>query len=220
MRYVQAMKARLCPVVLSLVGSLLLSTTAWPAEAAVASHVFVDVNDPAVAGIRRLGERTIDQVGTTLVLEVRRVLASATPAMAIGMLHLKDYKLPAVAPGKTAVIALRRTSLRVRNPANTPDAADRAALDLIKEQLEQGDPVAKVLVQRVVRPAQPPEWRVYRPLGAMKQCLECHGSTADLAAGVNDALKIFYPHDTAVDYKENDWRGVIRVSIVEPVASK
>jgi cytochrome c5 len=110
--------------------------------------------------------------------------------------------------------------VHVRNPANAPDAADRAALDQIKDQLEQGEPVAKVIVQKVTRPGQPAEWRVYRPLVVIKQCLVCHGESATLAPGVLDALKVFYPHDTAVDYKEGDWRGLLRVTIVVPAAAK
>lgn len=214
------MKARACLVVLSLTCGLLVSSTVWADDAAASPYAFVDPDDPRVAGIRQLGERTIDQAGVALVNEVRRVLASTPPAQAIGALHLKDYKLPAGVAGKPAVTSLRRTSLRVRNPANAPDAADRAALALIKEQLEQGDPVAKVLVQQVALPGQPREWRVYRPLSAMKQCLECHGETVALAPGVTERLKELYPGDAAVDYKDRDWRGLIRVSIVEPAVGK
>ena len=112
--------------------------------------------------------------------------------------------------------AIRRTSLQVRNPANAPDPADLAALELIRGQLENGDDVAKVLVQRVTLPGQPPEWRVYRPLVTLKQCLECHGPTDTLAPGVADTLKVFFPSDQAVNFKAGSWRGLIRASIVEP----
>jgi len=37
---------------------------------------------------------------------------------------------------------------------------------------------------------------------------------------VQDALKIFYPHDNALDYQEGDWRGLMRVTIVDPAAKK
>lgn len=209
------MKARFYPVVLSLALTL-VAFAANRAAAAPPAHAFVDPDTPAVAQIRLLGERTIDQLGNALIMEVRRVLAKSSPALAIGMLHLKDYKLPLSAPGQPVVTAVRRTSLRVRNPANSPDAADQAALDLIMEQLQNGDDVARVLVQRVTLPGQPPEWRVYRPLAALQQCLDCHGKEAALAPGVADTLKVFYPADKAVDYKPGEWRGLIRVSIKEP----
>jgi mono/diheme cytochrome c family protein len=76
-----------------------------------------------------------------------------------------------------------------------------------------------VLVQRVLAPGQLPEWRVYRPLSVMKECLQCHGATAALAPGVADRLKELYPDDTAVGYRPSDWRGLLRVSITDqPVA--
>lgn len=209
------MKARSYPVVLSLACCLVAVSTAWPADAA-SPHSFVNPDDPAVAEIRRLGERTIDQSGNALIGEVRRVLATTSPALAIGALHLKDYKLPAPLPGKPAVTEIRRTSLRVRNPANAPDGADLAALEKIKDQLDDGDEVAKVLVQRVNLPGKPAEWRVYRPLGVLKQCIDCHGPASALAPGVAATLKEFYPKDVAVDYKPGAWRGLLRVSIVEP----
>jgi len=214
------MKARSCPVVLSVLAGLLLTSAGRADEPAVLTHAFFDPADPAVAEIRRLGEWTLDRAGVMMQAEVRRVLADSAPAMAIGVMHLKDYKLPVYAPGKPAVTGLRRTSLHVRNPANAPDAADRAALDRIKEQLDQGEPVAKILVQQVKQTGQPDVWRVYRPLVAMRQCLVCHGSAEALAPGVQDALKVFYPHDTAVNYQEGDWRGLMRVTIVVPATAK
>ena len=214
------MKARSYPVVLSVLLGLMLTSAGRSEEPAVLTHAFFDPADPAVSEIRRLGEWTLDRAGVMMQSEVHRVLADTAPAMAIGVMHLKDYKLPATAPGKPAATELRRTSLQVRNPANAPDAADRAVLELIKGQLDQGDPVSKILVQQVMRPGQSAEWRVYRPLVVIKQCLVCHGETATLAPGVQDALKVFYPRDTAVDYHDGDWRGLMRVTIVVPAAAK
>lgn len=220
MGYDQAMKARSYPVVLSLACGLVLTAPAWAADAAPMTHVFLDPDEPVVAGIRRLGERTIDQAGLTLVNEVRRVLAVTPTVAAISMLHLKNYKLPAATPGDLAVTKLALTSFQVRNPAHAPDEADRAALSVFRGQLERGDPVAKVLVQRVTPTDLPPEWRVYRPLSVMKQCLDCHGTPSTLAAGVAARLKELYPADEAVNYRMGSWRGIIRVSIIDPVASK
>lgn len=210
------MKARSYPVVLSLALLWLAPISCWAADDAASNHTFLDPDDPALAEIRQLGERTIDQAGGAMLTEVRRVLATSAPALAIGMLHLKDYKLPAPTPGRPAVIALKRTSLRVRNPVNAPDSPDLAALEYIKGELEDGDPVPKVLIQRVTLPGMSPEWRIYRPLGLMKQCTDCHGRANVLAPGVADTLKVYFPSDQAVDYKVGEWRGVIRVSIIEP----
>jgi hypothetical protein len=210
------MRARSYPFILSLACGLAAAPAALAADTTSPTSVFVDIADPGVAEIRRLGERALDHAGSAMLVEVKHVLAESSPALAIGRLHLKDYPLPRAVPGQPAVVALRRTSLRVRNPANTPDTPDRAALELIRDQIENGDDVAPLLIQRVTLPGQPPEWRVYRPLVTLKQCLECHGSADELAPGVTDTLKVFFPTDRAVDYQVGKWRGLIRASIVEP----
>lgn len=211
------MKARSYPVVLSLACFLAAFAAARAAaDAATPPHAFVNPDEPLVAAIRQTGERTIDHSGSALLMEVRRVLANTTPALAIGMLHLKDYKLPAATPGQPVVTAIRRTSLLVRNPANAPDDADLAALERIQRQIERGDEVDRVLVQRVTPTGQPPEWRVYRPMVTLKQCLECHGPPGTLAPGVPDTLKVFYPADKALNFRAGSWRGLIRVSLAEP----
>jgi hypothetical protein len=211
------MKARSYPVVLSLASLLLAPISCWAADAADSEHFFfVDPDDPAVTAIRLVGLRTIDQSGNALVGEVKRVLATTSPAMAVGMFHLKEYKLPLAGRGEPAVTALRRTSLRLRNPANTPDEADLAALKKIQSELEAGDSVSPVLVQRITLPNQPVEWRVYRPMVVMKQCLDCHGPDKSLAPGVADTLQVFFPRDNAAGYKSGEWRGLIRVSVAEP----
>jgi Protein of unknown function (DUF3365) len=187
------------------------------AEAATPPFEFVNPDEPAVQEIRRLGERSVDQVGAALLGEVKRVLADTTPALAVAKLHLKEYK-PPPARGRYAVTAVRRTSLRVRSEANAPDEADRAALEKIQRQLEEGDSISRLLLQKISRPGQPAEWRVYRPLGVPGQCLVCHGSAAELAEGVPDTLKTFFPKDQAVGYTPGAWRGVLRVSIAETPA--
>lgn len=207
------MKARSYPVVLSLACGLAIFAAARAADAESPPHIFVQADDPRVAGVRQAGERAIDHAGGALVFEVRRVLTDTAPAMALGRLHLKDYKPPPAPKGLPAVTKIHRTSLLVRNPANAPDGADLAALTRIEDEIRNGDAVSSVLVQRVTLPGQTPEWRVYRPLVTLKQCTACHGTANALAPGVADALHVFYPTDKAIDYRAGSWRGLIRASI-------
>lgn len=211
------MKVRLNPVVLSL-ACCVLPLTAPASDSTTTPFAFVDPDDASVAEVRQLGDHTIDQAGNAMMLELRRELATKTPALAIGGLHLKNYKVPPAQAGQPAITAVHRTSLKVRNPANAPDAADRAALDLVQRQLVDGEHVSPVLVQKVEHPGQPVEWRVYRPLVVLKQCLDCHGDDGHLAPGVADTLKVFFPTDTAINYRPGEWRGMFRVSITLPPA--
>lgn len=178
---------------------------------------WVDPADPAIADIRRLGERMILQVANNLIGEVDRVLATKKPEAAVDELHLKQPPIPATMAGRPHITAVKRTSLRVRNPANLPDSADLAALLSIQMDLMDGNSPPKVLVQLVEADgAAPAEWRIYRPIAVSPQCLVCHGRADSLAPGVKAKLVLSYPEDKALDYDAYEWRGVIRASLVAP----
>lgn len=182
-----------------------------------AVYTFVDGADPAVAEIAQAGYKAIDQVGTKLINETTRELATKDTALAVAVLHLKGLELPKPVPGQPKITAVKRTSLHIRNPANTPDGADRAALLKISDQLTDEGAAAKMLVQKIEQAGKPVEWRVYRPIAVSKSCLACHGDATKFAPGVKEALDQQYPMDQATDYSAQSWRGVIRVS-VEPAA--
>jgi hypothetical protein len=184
-----------------------------------AVYTFVDPADPAAKDIAQAGYRAIDQVGTQLVNETTRELAAKDTQLAVAVLHLKHLDMPKSAPGAPKITAVKRTSLHIRNPANTPDGADRAALIKISDQLTDEGTAAKMLVQKIEQDGKPVEWRVYRPIAVSRSCLACHGDPTKFAPGVKEALDQQYPMDQATDYSAQSWRGVIRVN-VEPVAAK
>lgn len=213
------MKARFRPIVLSLACGLVLNPHSRGGESPAGTYTFVDADVPAMAEIRQVGEHAIDQIAYAMIQEVSRVLRNNPPAAAIGLLHLKNFKLPASSERLVAV-EYRRTSLRVRNPANSPDPGDQKVLDRIMSQLKNGDSVSPVLILHVDHPGLPPEWRVYRPLATLKQCLVCHGPADSLDSAVSAALNKLYPDDAAVNYHHGEWRGVIRVSIASTLTQK
>jgi hypothetical protein len=177
---------------------------------------WIDPTDPAITAIRQTGERLIDRVGHLMIYEVERTIADKGLAKAVETVHLKDLTLPKPEPGQPRVTAIRRTSLGLRNPANQPDAADQAALELINVALRDGNDVPSVLVQRLEHPGGSPEWRVYRPITTMPLCLKCHGPLEDLKPEVRSYLALKYPEDKATGYTAYKWRGLIRVSLAAP----
>ena len=189
-----------------------------PAAAPV-TYSFVDSSDPAVAEIADFGSKSIEQIGALLISEVARELATKETSLAVSVLHLKNMELPKPVPGKPYLTAVKRTSVLVRNHLNAPDAADQAALDMIQGQLDNNNPVSKMLVQKVEHPGAPVEWRVYRPIAAAPSCLACHGDPETFRPGVKEALDHLYPEDKATGYTAHEWRGFIRVSIAVPPAT-
>lgn len=185
---------------------------------------WIDAADPVAAEIRRVADPVIQQTGNRMLSEVNRVLTRKGAEAGIDDLHLKEWKLPVAVAGQPRITAVKRTSLRVRNPASLPDNADLAALMSIQTAMADGNTPPSVLVQRVEADGgAPAEWRVYRPMITTVACLVCHGPVDSLTPGVKAKLERLYPGDKATEYAANEWRGVIRVSIVapdEPAAKK
>lgn len=199
-----------------LAGGIAAALFAQDPPAPAMSFAFHDPADPVVADLAKSGERLIDRVGGSLMVEVERVLGTIGLEAAVQELHLKNLNPPKAAEGKPRVTEIKRTSFRVRNPRNAPDAADLAVLESIRADLNSGTAPPKVLVQKVEREGRPVEWRVYRPISVGHNCLLCHGPVESLQPAIRNALERYYPEDKATEYSAYDWRGVIRVSYERP----
>ncbi|MBT8461113.1 MAG: DUF3365 domain-containing protein [Gemmatimonadetes bacterium] len=104
---------------------------------------------------------------------------------------------------------LKRTSMKVRNPANAPDEDETAALRYFESAIAETGELPSPWVQRAGRD----EYRYYQPLTIAPPCLSCHGASGEIDPAVQAILDERYPGDLATDYAVGDFRGVIRVSI-------
>jgi hypothetical protein len=181
---------------------------------------FVKVDDPEAAELAKFGSRLIERIGGLLVTEVNRELTNKEVVDSIDVMHLKQLELPKPLPGQPKVTAIKRTSSMLRDPANTPDAADQAALDRIHLQLMNNEAPDKLIVQKIEHKDQPTEWRVYRPIATTQSCLACHGDPEKFTPAVRELLNRRYPGDKAIDYSRQEYRGVLRVSLQAPEPAK
>jgi len=107
-------------------------------------------------------------------------------------------------------IRVGRTSLRVRNPQNRPDAWERAWLD----QVALRDKPPTEPESEVVTAADGSrELRFVRPIFVAELCTKCHGPRDALDTDVRRALAERYPDDEAVDYAPGDFRGIVSVRV-------
>jgi hypothetical protein len=97
-------------------------------------------------------------------------------------------------------VTVSRTSLRVRNPANTAEAWQMSVL----ESFEQSAPPAEYF-ERIGNNAA----RYMKPIPTGAICLNCHGTVLppDIAAALDEA----YPNDQARGYYLDDVRGAFSV---------
>lgn len=112
-------------------------------------------------------------------------------------------------------LALKRTTLRWRNPANAPDTWEERVLEYL-HALERQDPES---VPSELTAAGPEgTLRYYRVLRTAPMCLNCHGDIPALDRHVRDQIRTLYPNDRATGYQAGDLRGVIRVEIPSGVS--
>lgn len=190
-----------------------------PALAAVAAEPaqgtrMIDPDSAEVAAIRTAGEQAVVRLASTLTAEVAEAVARGGPENAVEVCHLKAVPLTAgVAEALPGIREVKRTSLKLRNPANAPDAGEQAVLDRLAALVAGGQPLPPVLVQRHEPPGAPAEWRVYKPIAIQPQCVVCHGDPALQSPALRARLADRYPGDQATGYRAGDWRGVFRVTV-------
>ncbi|MBI5689816.1 MAG: DUF3365 domain-containing protein [Verrucomicrobia bacterium] len=195
----------------ALIPALVLAVAS--ATAADITARFVDPEAPENLEIRNLGDRAINRLAVTLVNEVSVAVSKGGAEKAIDVCHLKALPLTGeILSGMPRITAIKRTSLKLRNPANSPDPAEQLALRKVESDMEKGLP-PKLMVQQIDLPGGKSEWRVYRPVGILPQCVACHGPKENMSPELQARLKEHYPDDQATGYAAGQFRGLIRVTI-------
>jgi hypothetical protein len=130
-------------------------------------------------------------------VEAVRVCSEVAPSIATD--HSRDGLL------------IRRVSLKVRNPIDSPDAYERAVLEkwaaLSSTDALPGEwaEMATVDGRHVLR--------YMKPIVVMRPCLTCHGDPASMQSELRSLLEERYPDDEATGYKESDLRGAFSVTV-------
>jgi hypothetical protein len=177
---------------------------------------FVDPASPGIAPIFRAGQAAVGQVAMKLVGELTAALSQGGPVAAVDFCHLKALPLTTEPlPDLPEVTSVKRTSRKLRNPQNAPDAAEQRALAHIEQLAAAGEETPTFLVQKVAATAgTPAEWRVYRPILVQQICTACHGNPAQQSPELRAILRERYPRDAATGYQTGDFRGLIRASVI------
>ena len=186
-----------------------------PVAAATLRTLLLAALLPAVASAaepQEIGDQVAGRLFTSLMTTLQEKIASEGPEAAIAYCRLEALPLTAqIAEEFPQVQSVRRTSLRVRNPDNQPDATDRSVLE---EWLSTWNPSAppKPVLKELTADDGTKAIRYYRPVPVMATCLTCHGSGNEIAPNVRAAIARDYPQDQAIDFQEGDLRGAIVVT--------
>lgn len=192
------------------------TTKAEEAPAPVAT--FVEPTSTEAKPYRSTGEYAIDRLVMTMITDSAAAVSKQEEVAALSTFHLRDLpKKDGTIAGLPRIVDMKLTSLKVRNPKNAPDAAEKLALKKVQVDLDVGNP-PRVLVQKIEQPGGAVEWRVYKPLANIKQCGSCHGKLADMAPELRTAIAKAYPEDKGYGFQTGEWRGLFRVTVAPPEA--
>lgn len=189
----------------------------FPVRVVAALAVVFVLAGPAAAITE--GERALSKgrtAASTLSDSLReKLVASLKESGPEGAMKVCTYQAQALTRevGEKQGVRVGRTSLKLRNPKNAPDAWERQVLARLQAQAVEGK-----LPDEVFEPAELDGKKVFRyakPMMIIPTCTGCHGIPSQVPAEVQRLLKERYPSDQATGYKLGEFCGI--VSAVVPL---
>ncbi|MDH3283214.1 MAG: DUF3365 domain-containing protein [Acidobacteriota bacterium] len=165
------------------------------------------------AGAQARAERAADELAGTLISRLTDALhdEGAVPALTVCSEVAQELTSEI---GEEHGLAIRRTSLRTRNPLNAPDPYERRWLEQEEARFGANPELHPTPTTVIVEtPSGGWELRYVRPLFLAELCVQCHGAPERLAEGIPEALARLYPEDRATGFAPGDLRGVISVRV-------
>ena len=146
--------------------------------------------------------------------ELKAGMAAGGPVSTIQICNKKAGEIAADISKKYGW-KIGRTSLKVRNPTNTPDAWETKVLNAFEARKAGGEDPAKIEYSEVVKQDGKNVFRYMKaiPIPQDAPCLACHGEKIDSAVAAK--LKELYPQDKATGFKTGDLRGAF--TVVQPL---
>lgn len=167
---------------------------------------------PAVDGVALATEAEIvaGQLGSRLKGELMAAMQAGGPLAAIDTCHLQAQPLTADT-GTASGWQVGRTSLRLRNPANAPDAWEQSVLDDFAARIAAGESPAALSAQTLTKTADGGhEFRYMKAIVTQEPCTVCHGTA--IAPPIQARLRELYPDDRATGFSAGELRGAFTLS--------
>ena len=155
------------------------------------------------------GRKIVKSFFEELKGELSTAMKAGGPVNAIQVCQMKA---PAISIGISEKTGWRvaRTSLKLRNPANTPDFWERQVLKSFEARKAGGEDVKKMEQAEILIVDGQRTFRYMKAIPTAELCLNCHGGK--LKPEVEAELKELYPYDKARGFKLGDIRGAFTLS--------
>lgn len=153
--------------------------------------------------------QAIQQFGSRLKDELQEGMKKGGPEAAIQVCHTVAAEL-ADSTSQQLGWNIGRTSLKVRNPKNAPDAWELQVLDEFERRKSNGEDIAKMEHYEVIQANGKKVFRYMKAIPTSEICLSCHGPS--ISTNVIGQLDALYPEDQARGFEAGDIRGAFTIS--------
>jgi len=154
----------------------------------------------------------IHEFHTQLGGAVKGVMGSGGAVSAVAFCQESAQPLAKALSDKTGW-QFGRTSLKPRNPANTPDAWETAVMRKFEERKAAGEAIESLTFAEVIEDDNGKTYRFMKAIPTVELCVTCHGANIDSA--VTAAIEKGYPDDQARGFAVGDLRGAF--TLVKPL---
>ena len=144
-----------------------------------------------------------------LKLELKAAMREGGPGNAVRVCNTKAPQMAAEFSQKYGW-RIGRTSLKLRNPNDAPDAWEMKVLQDFEKRKAAGEDIKTLEYAEIVTTDGKKQFRYMKAIPTEKVCLTCHGTEIEPEEAT--ALKKLYPHDKATGFKEGDIRGAFTVT--------
>ncbi len=109
-------------------------------------------------------------------------------------------------------VAIKRTSLLIRNEKNKPTEGELIILNQYKNSFIDKDTLKPIVnLDNAGKP------HFYAPILLQKKCMTCHGTVGqEVTVQTDSIIRSYYPDDKATGFKEGDLRGIWSITFNSP----
>ena len=186
----------------ALLGSILLLVACQPQESARPETTITAAERSAyLAKSEALAGKLQKALGSQLMAAMKE----GGPPAAVRVCQGVAQDITRVTSEEEADVSIRRTALRVRNPANQPAPDSVQVLEDWRATLEAGNELRPSLLinkDNVI---------VHRPIMTAAICLQCHGEPEQIQNETRTLVNQLYPEDQATGFAAGSLRGAFRI---------
>ncbi len=148
------------------------------------------------------------ELGTQLKSKLVSTMQSGGPEAAISVCNIDAINIAEDISNRNN-LEVGRTSLKIRNPANKPDAWETKQLEWFNSQQASGIDVKTLEKSEIVKENGKKIFRYMKAIPIQEPCMLCHGAV--LSTVVKEKIRELYPQDQATGYKPGQIRGAFTI---------